>query len=404
MTTIKIGWRNLWRNTRRTVITAGAVGLGLASMILALDWSNGVNKHLIDTVTLSGMGDAQAHAEGYRETRDAELVISNAGEILKSIESSPGVISATPRAYGNGLAAMGDRSANVEAIGVDPVREPAVTNWTERFIKGRWPASDKEAAIGRDLAETLELSAGSKIVFTLADVKTGDMNSALVTISGIFFTNNPMLDKHSVIMPLTAVQKGLGLRGGVHEIAMRLDVASDDKAGADKILTGIRLPGINVSGWRQLVPVVSTMEDMQFFYMSITLAIIFFIISFGILNTMTMALFERFKEFGVLRAMGTSPGRLAGLIVAEAASLGAVGSAIGLILALGVHAILVKTGINVGSLEAAGVTFETTIRPIMHPLGVGLTTLAFLVLTPLTAVYPAVRAARIRPVDALRVE
>jgi ABC-type antimicrobial peptide transport system permease subunit len=146
------------------------------------------------------------------------------------------------------------------------------------------------------------------------------------------------------------------------------------------------------------------MVDLSFFYMSLTLGIVVLRLSFGIVNTMSMSLIERMKEFGVMRALGTTPARLEGLIMTEAAFLGVVGCVLGLSLGLGLHFAISRTGISFGKVEAMGVSFENPVYPVLNPLGIGGFTLVFLVLTPLVAVVVARRAGRIKPAEALRRE
>ncbi len=402
--TIRLAWRNLWRNTRRTLITAGAIGLGLAAMILSLGWSRGMTQHLIDTVTLSGAGEAQIHASGWRQTRDVALIIPRGLKVLERVSTAPGVKAAAPRAYGIGLLAIGDRSANVEVVGFEPEREKRVTNWQQRLLAGRYPQKETDLLIGRDLAESLEVEVGSKLVLTVADAFSGDMNSLLVRVCGVIFTNNPALDKHSALLPLATVQKALGLKGGFHEIALSLDAPAAERAALAPILASLTAPGLEVSSWQDVAPVVANIKDLQGFFMSLTLLIIFFIVAFGIVNTMSMSLLERLREFGLMRAMGASPGRLGLLILSEAASLGLVGCGLGLVVGLAIYAVLAQVGLNMGHIEAAGVTLEAPIHPSLDFWGVAAVTLAFSVLTPLVAVFPALRAARVEPAKALRQE
>ena len=126
--TLRMAWRNLWRNKRRTLITGGAVGLGLGVMVFSVCWAEGLNRHMINTVTRSWLGHAQIHATGYRATREPELTMEHANEALALAENTEGVASAAPRLYGEALLAIGDRSEPVIALGFDPLREAGVTD------------------------------------------------------------------------------------------------------------------------------------------------------------------------------------------------------------------------------------------------------------------------------------
>lgn len=404
LSTIQMAWRNLWRNTRRTLITTLAIGLGLGAIIITLAWVGGLMEHLIQTMTGTNLGQAQIHAPGYRETREEELLISRAEEVLMRVDKTPGLVGAAPRLYAQGMAAMGDRSSGVEVMGVDFGREKKVTNWSDKLTSGTYPGGGNEVLIGQGLARKLELSAGAKLVLTVARVGSGDLESALVRIAGIINTGIPMLDDHSVIGSLEMVGKLNGLKGSVHQIALMFGSSGLEKDRLEKLIQPLQELGLDVQPWQVLAPMISGMLDLQGFYFGLAIAIIFGLVAFGIVNTMSMSLLERFKEFGVLRAIGTSPLRLFGLIITEAASLGVVGGAIGTVLGVGVTLIFNKIGINMGDVEAMGVTIDSIIYPHLDYRATVLVVLVFLILTPMVALGPALKAARIVPVRALRSE
>ena len=404
LTIILMAWRNLWRNTRRTIITSLAIGLGLAAILLTMSWMEGMMGHLVKTMTGTHLGQAQIHAPGYRKTLEEGLVIQRAGEILKEVDKTPRLVGAAPRLYAQGLAAMGDRSSGVEVMGVDFGREEKVTDWKDKLISGTYPGGGKEVLIGSGLADKLELEAGAKLVLTVAQVGTGDLEGVLVRIAGIMNTGIPVLDDHSVIGSLEAVGKITGLEGKAHQIALKFDQPNLTREELEELIEPLKETGLEVLPWQKLAPMISGMLDLQEFYMVLSIAIIFGLVAFGIVNTMSMSLLERFKEFGVLRAIGTSPRGLFSLIMAEAASLGAVGGIMGAGLGVGLTLIFMRTGIDLGDVEAMGVTINSVIHPELNLAGAVMVTLVFMVLTPLVALGPALKASRIVPVKAFRSE
>ncbi len=399
-----MAWRNLWRNTRRTLITALAIGLGLGAIIFTMTWMEGMVVHLIQTMTGTSLGQAQIHATGYRETRDDELVLRQADDRLKEIDQTPRLVGAAPRLYAQGLAAMGDRSAGVEVMGVDFERERKVTDWTEKVSAGKYPAVDREVLIGRGLARKLELEAGDKLVITVARVGTGDLEGAMVRIAGVIGTGVPMLDDHTVMATLALTRKLTGLSGSVHQIALKFDDPNLEQEELESLLEPLKRSGSDVQPWHVLAPMLAGFLDLQGLYVAISFAIIFGLVAFGIVNTMSMSLLERFKEFGVLRAIGTPPLRLFCLILAEAASLGIVGGVIGTGLGIAATRIFQAIGLDIGQVEITGVSIDSAIYPILDIEAAALVVAVFLIMIPLVAIGPAIKAARIVPVRALRSE
>lgn len=404
MTIIKMAWRNLWRNPKRTAITGSAIAIGLATMIFYLGWMGGMTLHLVHTMTSSQLGYAQIHADGYISSREPELTIKKPADILERLKSRKGVIGAAPRIYGDGLLAIGDRSTNVTCIGYEEAQEKLVSGWSENLTSGGLPAGEREILVGVDLAEKLEIEVGSKVVLTIADIYTGDLNYILVKIAGILATNNPVIDKQAALMGLSPLQKALGIGDDIHEVALSLDVSPTDLEGIKWIIAPFNTAKTTAKPWQELVPVVANMVKLQSIYMGITLVIVFTLIAFGIVNTLSMSLLERMKEFGVLRALGTTPLRLAALVICEGAWLGVVGSSLGLFLGLIVHFILSKTGITMGNAEAMGVTFRSPIYPILDPTGIAVVTALFITLTPLVSLIVAKKAEKVDPIKALRHE
>lgn len=400
----RIAWRNLWRNTRRTIITTLAVGFGVAVMVFASGYATGMKKHLIESITRSGSGVGQISHEGYIATGDSGLFIPDATPILEKLARDPLIKGASPRVKGEGLLAMGDRSAHVTLIGVEPEKEGMVTGWTSQLTGGVFLGEPKTVVIGKELMKTLEVETGSKLVLTVADVLTGELKYRLLTVSGVVSTGSPALDRHAGFINRGELAEDLGIGRGIHEIALAVKVDAEDREALRAALKPYISPGVEALEWQVLSPVVARMSEVMVFYNAIILGVIFFLIAFGIVNTMSMSLIERFREFGILRALGTPPFDLAKLILAEAWWMGLAGSACGLALGLAANAFFAWHGISFEGVEALGVSFSTPLYPVFHWPEIFFDTLAFLVLTPLAAVTVAVRASMVDPVRALRSE
>ena len=409
MDTLQLAWRNLWRNPRRTALTAAALGLGVLSMVATADYMDGIFVRMVETTANGRTGHAQLHASGWRETREEERVLQAPAALLAKAEAMPAVQAVAPRVWGSALVAIGDRSRGVQLLGVDPAREAAVGRWTERPTRGRFldptaaGATSGEVVMGAPLAKRLEIELGNRVVITAADVQTGEARGELLTVVGLLRTGDTALDEGAVIVLLPVAQRLLGLPDALHEIALRLrGVNTDDPKAIEAVIAPLSTPDVEAVPWHTVQPMVAEMMRMQGAWMAIFLGMVFFVIAFVIVGTMSMALLERTWEFGLLRALGTSPGKIGALILAEAGWLGLVGALPGALLGYGLSRILEHVGINFGEDVTMIVSFHEPIRPVPDLVGALGTGGVFVVLTILVSAVAAWRATRIEPGIALR--
>lgn len=405
-TTLVLAWRNIWRNTRRTLITAAAIGVGLAMLVFTIALVFGMHAHLVDVATGALVGDAQIHAPEWRATRDETLVVPDAEATLARLRGEPSVRAASPRVWTTGLLAVGDRSAPVQVLGVDPELERTVTTWPEHLVAGGYLAEDDQVLLGRDLAEELDVEVGTRLALTVADAATGDMNGAAVRVVGILYAANETLDDRTAILPLPAARRLVGLPGAVHEIALRLELPPDAppeavEAALAPVRAGLGSAAV-VEPWPEILPVVAGIMELQDVYLLVTGAIVFAIVALGIMNTLSMSLLERTHEFGVLRALGTAPARLAALVLTEAGLLGALGSVTGVGLGLLAQWPFAEEGLQLTESAIGDVDLATRIVPVLDAAWIGGSAVVFVLLTVLVALIVAVRAARIQPATALR--
>lgn len=401
MMTLKLAWRNIWRNGRRTIITAAAIGLGVAALVFTQGMVEGMFHRMVSVATASMSGDAQIHAPGYRTTQDERLVIPGAAPLLDAARALPGA-AATPRVFGTGLVAIGDRSQGVRVIGVAPDTERRVTNWAERLTAGRYLEAEGEALVGAELARKMDLELDTRLVLTMADIETGEARAEALRVVGFIATGDMMLDQQSAVVSLGLAQRMMGIGEGLHEIVIDLPGATEQEATIDAAVASLRGEDREVVAWHQVNRVIAQAVEMQGFYLAIFIGIVFFIISFGIVNTLAMSLAERRHEFGVLRAIGTTPGRLGGLVLTEAACLGLVGAIPGALLGVGLNLWLARVGIDMAGTSQYGVTFTEPLYPVLDPIDPIWLSAVFTLLTVLVAAVSAWRAARVEPVEAMQ--
>lgn len=400
-----LAWRNLWRNSRRTLITALAIGLSVAMMSFTIAITQGMISRIVRTATEAELGDAQLHAAEYVKARQATALISDLKARRAKLKAAPGVRAVSARVHGLGLLAIGDRVQGVKLIGVDPRDEQTVTAWSKRLGGGQYLSGPDQIMLGAKLAQKLDVELGAKLVLTVANIHTGESTSALVELVAILSTGSQAIDQGVAVMELEQASRFLGLDDQAHEIALRLDAPSDDRDALERAIKPLQAmlgPDITARPWHAINRMAASALALMDKWLGIFVFIIFGIIAFGIVNTISMSLAERTHEFGVMRALGTSRLRMIALIMLEALCLGLVGAGPGAALGLGLSYALAQGGISLISTSAYGISFIEPLVPEPDLLWTLRTALLFAALTMLTSVVGALRVARLNPASALR--
>jgi putative ABC transport system permease protein len=410
----QLAWRNLWRNPRRTLIAMAAIGLGYAMLLFVACLMAGLRQQMIESGTDLVLSNIEVHAPGYYPDRPTHQTLggregTDVSALLAAITVDPRVYAATPRVYGYGLVSAAHQSAGAEFLGVVPDQEQKVTVLQTRIVKGSYLTEQmpKGVVMGDKLATTIGVEVGSEIVL-LTQAANGSTGNDLYTVAGMFHTGLDAMDEGLVLMSLASLQELLRLPlGRIHEIGIKLhDITEATTAAAALEGQLSKTLPVRVRAWPELVP---ELADYVQFNRRITfiLFFIFFLLAvIGIVNTMLLAVIERTRELGMLMAVGMRPAQVVGLIVAEAASLAGaslvLGGALGapLLWYLQVHGLhlggaldeISLAGVMVGHLWYGRQDFI-----VYTQAAVGLAVTALV-----SALYPALRAARFRPTQALR--
>ena len=412
---LRLAWRNLWRNSRRTLITMAAIAFGYAMLLFVACLMAGLRWQMIENGTSLLMSQIQVHAPDYFPSRSIQKTLggrkgTDVNAMLATIAADRRVYAAAPRVYGYALLSAAHRSAGVELMGVDPEQERKITILNRTIVKGSYLAAGaaKGVVLGDKLASTIGMELGSEIVL-LTQAADGSMGNDVYTVVGIFHSGLDDVDRGLVLMLLSSLQELLHLAPArIHEVGIKLNKVSEATVVAAALGTqlGKTIP-VRVRAWPELAP---QLEGYVQFNRGITFVLffIFFLLAvIGVMNTMLMAVFERTREFGMLMALGMRPIQVVVLIMAEAAGLAIasllVGAAIGvpLLWYLQVH------GLDVGGtsgevISLAGVVvghlwYGRQDFPAYGQAAVGLALTALV-----SALYPAWRASRFRPTEAIR--
>jgi putative ABC transport system permease protein len=409
----QLAWRNLWRNRRRTLIAMAAIGLGYAMLLFVACLMAGLRQQMIESGTCLVLSDIEVHAPDYYPDRATYQTLggqkgTDVSSLVAAIAADPRVQATSPRVYGYGLVSAAHQSAGAEILGVVPDQEQKITVLQTRIVKGSYLTEQlpKGVVMGDTLATTIGVEVGSEIVL-LTQAADGSMGNGLYTVAGMFHTGLDAIDQGLVLMSLSSLQRLLRLPPGrIHEIGIKLhDITETTTAAALEGQLSKTLP-VRVRAWPELAPELA--DYVQFNHrVTFILFFIFFLLSvIGIVNTMLLAVIERTRELGMLMAVGMRPVQVVGLILAEAGGLTGASLVLGGALAVPLLWYLQVHGLNLdgngGEVSLAGVVVghlwygrQDFTAYTQAALGLAVTALV-------SALYPALRAARLRPMEALR--
>jgi ABC-type lipoprotein release transport system permease subunit len=357
-------------------------------------------------------GDILVHAEGYWENKSSDLVIRDAEEVLSAVESAPGVRAAIPRVIVNGLvsSAVGNRMLFLQ--GIDPSREISLRDFSEDLEAGEYlDVSDRDDPIilGAVIVEKLELELGDRVVLT-ATQPDGEVTRALFHLTGVIKTGLKDADESMGITTLEAAREAVGAQGMLTQIGVMTEptLMSDSVAAQIRAAVGSRGSALEVLTWQEAIPEMVGFIEVDDAFLYIYLIVIFAIVAFAIANTFLMAVMERVREFGLLNALGLRGRGVAGLLLTETLIMTALAMAIGFVLGFSGHLAASHWGIplsiyGVDSMEVSGVDFASLVmRSKLNPMKWIAASILVALVTLGSALYPAWRASRLAPSEAMR--
>ena len=405
MTLIKMAWRNLWRNPRRTLITLFSMTFGLTMMIVGYALMDGMLNQMVHYATLLGTGHVQVHHPDYLVDHSLYDSMSDPETLLADI-SGTGLGAASPRVFATALVSSGQQSAGGQLWGIDPDLENSVTELYKHLETGTWlaPGVLGRVVLGRNLARTLSAGPGDEIV-VLTQAADGSLGNALYTVSGTLKSIGEGLDRGGVIMHIQDLSELLVMDGKVHEIAIRLNDPNELDTASLTLSKALDRERYKVENWEQLFPELAEYLRLSSSSMAIILFIIFAVASLGIVNTQLMSLFERTREIGVMRALGLGPFSVAWLVLFETVFLvlmaAVAGGIAGILWSLRLEYIGWDISWMGGSFDFVGVAFDPHMYATLTPAAVIDSIVVMFIVVLVASLYPLFRAARISPADAI---
>lgn len=401
-----ISWRNIWRNKVRSLVIIFSIALGIFAGVSATAFMKGLAEQRIQKVIKTELSYIQIHKEGFRQNSDFNGYMPDASELVKKIREVPNVTGVSERVIIQAMVATAETASGVLVYGVDMENEPKVTNISEKLIEGEYLTGIKRnpIVIGKKLAEKLNAKLRSKIVITLQDT-ANNVVSGLFRVAGIYSTENTLYDESHVFVKANDIYKLSELPiGAAHEIAININ-DNENLAIVEETVKQIASHH-EVMDWRSLSPEMNYLTEAMDLYMYIFIIIILLALLFGIINTMLMVVMERTKEIGMLMAIGMNKIRIFSMVVLESVMLSLVGGVVGIIIGA-LFAKWKSTSPIDLSTWAEGyeqLGYDSFVYMSLEPLMLVNITIMVMITGVIAALYPAYKALKNDPADALRME
>jgi putative ABC transport system permease protein len=442
---LEIAWRNIWRNYQRSLIMIAGISVGLFGLLVYHGFSNGWIIEMVETSIEVELGHLQVYREGYPENPVPGNSFDMDSALIASLKASPGVKTIAPRFKAAVLVSSAEKSGRLELVGIDPLLESQSTIIAASVDSGAYlqPGDNRKIVLGGALAQRLGVDLGEKVV-VMAQDRNNELQSYLFRVGGLFNSTSPAYDKMAAFVTLDAMYSLLGQQGTLTSVVIRVDegaqvdsvvavlhrsvidslnaipwwdlpssVIRDGEDGRienpgamlrPNIIAG--RPALRVDPWWEVSKLLGKMIEMFNSFVWVFYAIIYLAMAFGVVNILLMSVIERTHELGVMRAVGTSPGQVMIMVLLESALLGLMGIVAGGGSAWLVNHYLEIHGIDLSYWSSAMsyMGLSNVIHSKIYPSHWAMAFFSAEAAVMLAAVWPAWRAARLRPVEAIHFE
>ncbi len=403
MTTLKIAFRNIFRQKRRTVLTALAMIVGFALSSVFIGWSDGAYSDIIAMFTQNRIGHIQVHQQDYLDKPSLYKTMNDYMSIGQTIGSVKGVEAWTPRVYSAGLGSVGEKSTTVQIIGIDVEREIKATRFDKKIVDGREISAQpaREAVLGKGLARILAATVGDEIVI-VSQGADGSIANELYEIVGVAESGDDITDRMACYLHIGDAQELFVLEGRSHEIVVIVSNINRVLKITEAIEADLDDSTLDVAPWQEVAK--SFYRAMQADQQgdAIGRIIIMLIVAIGVLNTVLMSVLERTSEYGVLKAIGTKPRQIFWLVICEVLiiALGSivVGAGLGASInyLLSIYGITMPQEFTYGGIKFQTMYAEVNVRSLIIPA------ITVVLSAGIVSIFPALKAARILPARAMR--
>jgi ABC-type lipoprotein release transport system permease subunit len=406
MMILTLAFRNIRKNFRRSLLTILAISMGLAVLILSVTLRTGQYEGMINSGVSQLAGHVIIQKKGYHAEKEVDLYIDKRMEIHNQLTSTFPDATITTRSFVGGLLTSTSGPAVAALNAIDPIAEKEISDFTDKVVEGEWIGDNiKDILIGINMAETLAVEIGDKLVFTGSF--GGEMNSQLFRVKGIFKTGASELDAFVAFVNIKSVEQLMQKENIAHQLAVHLPDVDQTNEANEKITSIITDPDLEIMPWPEALPDIVNMIKIDEISNESINVIIFIIVAMGILNTMLMSVLERTREFGVILAIGLRPKKLAMMVLAEGFILGVIGAILGLIIGVIISYPLVVNGLDLSAQMGEGAMIgDAVTSTIMYGKYNWTYTAVYMIIavgfSVLSAAYPAWKLTTFKPVEAMR--
>jgi len=403
----KIAWRNIWRNRTRSLVVIASVAVGLFAGMFMIAFVGGLAKQEIESTIETQLSHIQFHNPLFIDDKEITDTIANAGQIISQLKTNADVKAVTGRLITMGMVSSSSSASGVEIHGINPADEKAITSIARDIVEGSYFTGLKknevlknEVLIGKKLAEKLGIKLHNKIVLTFQS-KAGELTAGSFRIVGIFRSRNSMFDQMTVFTRFDELASLTGTGTSIHEIAVMLK--DDQKVEASTLAFKKEYPALLIQTWKELSPQMAELTSLFDKIMYVLIGIILLALMFGIINTMLMAVLERQREFGMLMAIGMNKPRVFLMILFESIMLTCAGIPAGILFTIGSVDYLARQGVDMSAFSQAlsQFGFSNIVYPELQQSMFLPVTLMTTITAILAAIYPAIKALRFKPAEAI---
>lgn len=402
MMLLRLAWRNLWRNKRRTLIILTSIVIGVVATDYLGNFSRGFMRQMFENQLGSHTSHLQIHARGFNDNKLVQNFMPAPDHALAALTNHPMVKHFSRRVIAFGLLSSASSSSGVSLVGIEPDREGLVTTIKQFLVAGRYLSGEKnEIVISKRLSQSLDVGLGDRVV-AMASTLDGKVGSEMFRVVGIYHSPSLSFDRMYIYVPLSTAQEMLRVGDRIAEIA----VIARDVTGVGSLKEDLLREldsTFEVLTYQDLLPSLLSQIEMFDKIMLISYLVVALAMMFGIINTLLMSVFERIRELGVLKSIGMKNSQVFVMIELEALVLGVVGSVIGAGISVAVYLIMARNGLNLAMFSEGLAAFGT--GAIVYPMFSLVSTVSEVVMVVLVcivaAISPARRAVNLEPVQAI---